>query len=385
MPKLTEDKNNTVIFVTNNKNTPAQNGVIKIEYKLRRSVPEDCHRYLKFYEESIIHGQAAAGELLSLKNQGFVPDLIIGHSWGNSMFVKEVFPDTPYISYVEWYYKYKDSDVDFINKNIDINQKAELVCKNSHILQDLVKSDLVLTATEWQKQQIPEIFHNKVKVIHEGINTDFFKPDNDAEFKIPNSDIVLTKKDKVLTYATRGMEEYRGFPEFMEAASVLMKKEPDLHVVIAGDDRVCYGRKYQDSTFKKEMLKKFEYDMSRLHFVGSLPYPEYLNLLRISTAHIYLTYPFVLSWSLLESMATECVIVASNTQPVTEYMQNGYNGVLVDFYDINAIVNSVSDILHNREKYTEISKNARKTIIEKCEQKDMLKKQLELINSVAKR
>ena len=348
-------------------------------------MPDDCHTYLRFYEEAIIHGQAAANELITLKNQGFVPDLIIGHSWGSSMFVKEVFPDTPYISYVEWYYNCKNSDVDFQNENLGINQKAELVCKNSHILQDLVKSDLVITPTEWQKQQIPEIFRDKVRVIHEGINTEYFKPDNNAEFKIPNRDIVLTKKDKVLTYATRGMEEYRGFPQFMVAASILMQKDPDLHVVVAGEDKVFYGRKLADSTFKREMLNMFKYDMSRLHFTGPLPYDNYLKLLQVSTAHVYLTYPFILSWSLLEAMATGCVVVASNTQPVTEYMKDNYSGILVDFNDVEGIVSKVSEVINNREKYTEITQNARNTVIERCESKDMLKKQQELINSFAKR
>lgn len=378
---LASDKENKVVFVTNNTTTPTSEGVIKIEYKLRRSVPDNCHKYLRFYEEAIIHGQGVANELLVLKKQGFTPDLIIGHSWGNSVFVKEIFPHTPYISLIEWYYNYENSDVDFENKNIDINTKAELVCKNSHILQDLVKSDAILTPTNWQKQQIPEIFHDKVNVIHEGINTNYFKPNEDVRFKIPNTDIVLTKKDKVLTYATRGMEEYRGFPQFMALASVLMEQEPDLHVIIAGEDRVCYGRQLNNTTFKTEMLKKFKYDMSRLHFVGLLPYGEYLKLLQVSRAHVYLTYPFILSWSMLEAMATACTVVASDTAPVTEYMEDNHNGVLVDFYDINAMVEKVSDIIHHPEKYTEIAQNARKTIIERCELKNSIKQQLELIKT----
>lgn len=339
--------------------------------------------YLRFYEESIIHGQAAAGELIALKKQGFVPDLIVGHSWGSSMFVKEIFPNTPYISYVEWYYNCENSDVDFINKNLDINQKAELVCKNSHILQDLVKSDLVVTPTNWQMQQIPEIFRDKVRVIHEGINTQYFQPNNEAKFEIPDSEIVLTRKDKVLTYATRGMEEYRGFPQFMAAASILMQQIPDLHIVVAGEDKVFYGRNLSDTTFKTEMLRMFKYDMPRLHFVGPLPYDNYLKLLQVSSAHIYLTYPFILSWSMLEAMSTGCTVIASNTQPVTEYMKDNYNGILVDFNDINAIVQKTADVIHNREKYAEISQNARKTIIEKCELKNSLEKQMDIINSFA--
>ena len=319
---------------------------------------------------------------MALKNQGFIPDLIIGHSWGNSIFAKDVFPQTPYISYIEWYYNCENSDVDFLDNNININQRAELTCKNSHILQDLVKADLLLTPTEWQKQQIPEIFRSKVKVIHEGINTQFFKPDEDVRFKVPDTDIVLTRKDKVLTYATRGMEEYRGFPEFMEAASILMQKEPNLHVVIAGEDKVCYGRRLVGTTFKAEMLKKFKYDMSRLHFVGKLDYDDYIKLLQVSSAHIYLTYPFILSWSMLEAMAAGCVIIASDTPPVTEYMQDNYNGILVGFNDINAIVEKTTDVINNREKYAEISENASKTIIERCELKGMLNKYINMINSI---
>ena len=371
-----------MIFLTNNTATPADEGVKKIEYKLKRNVPDDCHTYLRFYEEAIIHGQAVAGELLGLKSQGFKPDIIIGHSWGGSLFVKEIFPDTPYISFVEWYYNTENSDVDFVNKNLDINQKAELSCKNSHILQDLVKSDLVLTSTEWQKKQIPAIFDPKIEVIHEGINTNYFKPDDNAEFKIPDTNIVLTKKNKVLTYATRGMEEYRGFPQFMAAASILMQQEPDLQVVVAGEDRVCYGRHLANTTFKQEMLKMFKFDMSRLHFVGRLAYDEYLKLLQVSTAHVYLTYPFVLSWSMLEAMSTGCVVIASNTQPVVEYMEDKKNGLLTEFNDINAVVQYAIDIFHNREKYEEISKNARKTIIERCDLNDMLQKRINLINSL---
>ena len=375
---------NNIVFLTNNTQTPPQDGLKKVVYGLKRKVPDDCHGYLRFYEEAIIHGQAAADMMIRLQNSGFKPDVIVGHSWVASMFAKEVFPDTPYIAYIEWYYNYKNSDFDFANKNLDINDKAKLICKNSHILQDLVRCDMGLCPTNWQKQQIPEIFRKKIKVIHEGINTDVCKPDKNAEFKVPDSDIVLTRKDKVLTYATRGMEEYRGFPEFMKAASILMKKIPDLHVVVSGEDRVCYGRRIANSTFKKEMLKRYNYDMKRLHFTGPLPYLEYIKLLQVSSAHIYLTYPFVLSWSMMEAMATGCVIIASDTEPVREVM-NQDNGILIDFYDTQALVDKAIDVISNKEKYEKISQNARKTIVYKYKLTSMISKQLNLINSVIKK
>ncbi len=382
--ELAKDKNNNVFFVTNNENTQPFGGIKKVIYKLKRQVPDDCHRYLRFYEESIIHGQSAAEALISLQMQGFEPDVIFGHSWGSSLFVKEVFPDVPYVAHLEWYYNPVNSDVDFGGKELDIDAKASLKIKNSHILQDLVSCDYGISPTQWQKAQFPAAFADKIKVMHEGIDVDFCRPDENAEFKVPNTNITLTKKDEILTYATRGMEEYRGFPEFMKAASILMKQRPNLHVLIGGEDRVCYGRHLQNDTFKKKMLRELDFDMSRLHFAGSLMYKDYVKLLQVSTAHVYLTYPFVLSWSFLEAMAAGCRIIASDTPPVKEVMKDGYNGILTDFYDIDALVQKVNMVLDDRNKFDELTVNARKTIVDNYDIKNLLPKEVEFFKSIAK-
>jgi glycosyltransferase involved in cell wall biosynthesis len=380
---LAKDKNNEVVFVTNNTETKTFGGIKKYSYKLKRKVPNNCHRYLRFYEESIIHGQSAAELLISLQQQGFKPDVIFGHSWGSSLFVKEIFPDVPYIAHIEWYYNPVNSDVDFGGKVLDVDERASLKTKNSHILQDLVSCDWGVSPTKWQKSQVPEIFRDKIKVIHEGIDTDFCKPDENVEFKVPNTDIVLTRKDEVVTYATRGMEEYRGFPEFMKAASELLKQRPNLHILVGGEDRVCYGKHLKDDTFKKKMLRELEFDESRLHFVGPLPYNEYVKLLQVSSAHVYLTYPFVLSWSFLEAMAAGCLIVASDTAPVTEVMQDKYNGMLVDFYDIDGIVAKVNELIDHKEKYQLLRENARDVVVKNYDLKMLLPKQIEFLKSVA--
>ena len=381
--ELAKDKNNEVVFVTNNTDTRTFNGIKKYTYKLKRKVPDDCHRYLRFYEESIIHGQSAAEVLISLQQQGFQPDVIFGHSWGSSMFVKEIFPDVPYIAHIEWYYNPVNSDVDFGGKELNIDEKASLKCKNSHILQDLVSCDYGISPTQWQKSQVPKEFQDKITVIHEGIDTSFCKPDENVKFKIPNTDIVLTRDDEVLTYATRGMEEYRGFPEFMKAASILQKQRPNLRVLIAGEDRVCYGRHLKDDTFKKKMLRELEFDESRLHFTGSMMYKDYLKLLQVSTAHVYLTYPFVLSWSFLEAMAAGCRIIASDTEPVKEVMKDKYNGILTDFFDVDALVEKVNDVLDNREKYDFLGENARKTVVENYDLKMLLTKEIDFLKKSA--
>ena len=380
---LAKDKKNNVVFVTNNIETKPFDGIKKVVYKLKRKVPNNCHRYLRFYEESIIHGQSAAEAMITLQQQGFKPDIIFGHSWGSSMFVKEIFPDVPYVAHIEWYYNPVNSDVDFGREPLNIDEKASLKCRNSHILQDLISCDYAISPTEWQKQQVPEIFRSKVTVIHEGINTDICKPNPKAKFKVPDKNITLSANDEVLTYATRGMEEYRGFPEFMKAASILQKQRPNLHVVVAGEDRVCYGRHLKDDTFKQKMLRELEFDESRLHFTGPLAYGEYLKLLQVSSAHIYLTYPFVLSWSFLEAMAAGCCIIASDTAPVVEVMQDKFNGILTDFYDINAMTDKINDVLDNQEKYAIIRENARDTVVQKYDLKKLLPYEIEFLKKIA--
>lgn len=388
LKELSKDPKNEIIFLTGTENKNFIQGVKKIVYYLKRKVPNNCHRYLRQFEESIIHGQGAAESAIKLKNSGFTPDVIYSHGWGNSLFFKDIFPNTPLINYSEWYYNATRSDIDFDKTMPDYDKKAMTRCNNSQFLQDLIASDIATSPTEWQKSQFPKIFHNKIKVIHDGIDTEYFKPDNNVVFEIPNTDVKLTKNDDVLTYATRGMEQYRGFPEFMETAKILLKKRENLNILIAGEDRVCYGPKPKNGTFKEIMLKKLAFtdnELKRLHFTGSLPYGKYLKLLQVSSAHIYLTYPFVLSWSFLEAMSTGCTIIASNTAPVAEMMKNNFNGYLVDFFDIPAIVKKVEYALDNKNspEIIKIKENARKTIIEKYDLKKLLPRHIELIKNTA--
>ena len=377
--ELAKDPSNNIFFLTGTENKNYIRGVKKVVYKLKRKVPENSHRYLKQFEEAIIHGQAAAEAAITLKNSGFIPDVIYAHGWGNSMFFKDIFPDVPLINYCEWFHNAEGSDVDFDGYKPDYDKKAMIRCNNSQFLQDLTSCDAAICPTEWQKKQFPKVFQDKIQVLHDGIDTDFFAPNPDAKFKIPNTDAILTKNDEVLTYATRGMEPYRGFPQFMEAAEVLLQKRPNLKVVIAGEDRACYGPKPIGTTYKELMLKKLNLDMSRVHFAGGLPYEDYLKLLQITSVHFYFSYPFVLSWSMLEAMSAGCLIVASKTQPVEEVITDGHNGLLVDFFDKKGLVEKLDFALENREKLENIKENARKTIVEKYDLKKLLPRHIELI------
>lgn len=372
---LAQNANNLVLFITSSEENYIQ-GVNKLLYKPQRKVAPDIHPYLKEYEEAIIHGQAAADIALAMKKRGIIPDIIFAHSWGSALFMKDIFPETPLLCYFEWFGNSENSVFDFGGNVLDFDKKALIRSNNCRNLIDLYSCDGGISPTQWQKDQFPKEFHDKIEVIHDGIETEFFKPDSNAKFIIKDKNLELSANDEVITYATRGMEPLRGFPQFMEAVAKLQKKRPNAHFVIAGSNFVHYGVGAEKGTYKEIMLNKLRLDMTKIHFVDVLPYPEYLKLLQISSAHVYLTYPYVLSWSILEAMACECCIIASDTQPVTEVIKDNYNGLLVDFYDINGLAQKIEYALNNKEKIQEIRKNARQTILDKYALKDMIPKQL---------
>lgn len=381
---LAQDPKNLVLFITHNDKDEIQ-GINKLSYKLQKEVSPNCHEYLETYEEAILHGQAAANMAGALKQKGIIPDVIIGFSWGPPLFIKEIFQDVPFICYFEWFGKTENSVFDFGGKVLSEDQKARIKCNNSHVLMDLYNCDAGLSPTNWQKAQFPKEYQDKITVIHDGIDTELCKPDENAKFLIKDKNIELGITDEVITYATRGMEAYRGFPEFMYGIDQVLKRRPKAHVVIAGEDAVCYGPKPTDGTYKEYFLKKLNLDINRVHFVGKLPFEEYVQLLKISSAHIYLTYPFILSWSILEAMSCGCCVIASNTAPVLEVIQDNYNGLLVDFSDINKLIEKIEYVLNNQDKIKEIRKNARQTILDKYDIKDRLPEQVNFINSVVQK
>lgn len=383
--ELSKNPSNEIIFLTNTKTSPNIKGIHKIIYELKREVTPNSHRYVRPYEESILHGQAVAEVAINLKKQGFNPDVIYAHSWGNSMFLKDIYPQVPFLGYFEWFYNSESSDIGFAGDTPNYDTKAKIRSKNAPLLIDLYSCDKGISPTYWQKKQFPVEFQDKIEVLHDGVDTDYFIPDTNVEFKVPNTDIILSSKDEVITYATRGMEPYRGFPQFLESVEKLLKKRPNLKVLIGGEDRVCYGAPAPNGkTFKTLMLEKLDLDLSRVYFTGGLPYAEYKKLLQISSAHIYLTYPFILSWSLLEAMSVGCCVIGSKTPPVEEIISNNKNGFLVDFYNIDEISKKIEYALDNKQLLQNIRHNARQTIIEKYDLKKLLPKHLELLNNLAK-
>ncbi len=365
--QLTRNPGNQVVFITMRKegNIP---GVHKIVIERHREVRRETHHYLQSFENAVLQGQAVCRELAKLKAQGFVPDVVYGHSgWGMPTFVKDVFPTSKLVCLFEWYYHAHGSDADFDPSSpLTVDEELKIRVKNAPILLDLDSCDQGVSPTYWQHRQFPVEYQPKISIIHDGIDTEFIKPDPAAKLVLPQIGLDLSEAKEIVTYVARGMEPYRGFPQFIEAVRLITEERPDCHVVIVGDDRAAYGKTLPDGkTYKEAMLEKVPLDMSRVHFTGLLRKVDYLKVLQASSVHVYLTRPFVLSWSMLEAMAAGCLVVASDTAPVTEAIINGTNGILVDFFSPPKIAEKVVDVLVKQEEYREFRLKARQTILER--------------------
>jgi glycosyltransferase involved in cell wall biosynthesis len=320
---------------------PGFDGLIR--YKLARSPHSHQHPYLRSMEAATLHGQAVARVLLEMKRQGFTPDAVLAHpGWGESLYVKDVFPDARLVHYCEWYYNAEGADLGFDPEfPLTFDDRARIRTWNALHALNLAQCDAAVTPTNWQKSRHPEIFQPKITVQHEGIDTEGLCPNPTAVITTPDG-TVLKAGDPVVTYVARNLEPYRGFHVFMRALEKLQAKHKTVHALIVGGDDVSYGQRPKDAKhWREKMLREVKLDPTRTHFLGKLPRAQYVTALQVSAAHVYLTYPFVLSWSLLEAMACGANIVASVTAPVREVIRDGENGVLVPFFDAARIAGAI--------------------------------------------
>jgi glycosyltransferase involved in cell wall biosynthesis len=378
-----------VVFITQ-RTDAALPGVQNIVYQPHRSISQTQHHYLFDTEAGLLNAQAVTRVALDLKESGFTPDVMLGHNgWGEIWFLKDVFPNTPLIGYFEFFYRFLGADVGFDPNDQIIPDTAPRVrTKNLGNLIGLDAVDIGQTPTEWQRSLYPSVYQPKLNVTHEGINTQIVLPEANARLTIPELGINLTREDEVLTYVARNLEPHRGFPEFMRSLPAILEQRPNAQVLIVGGDDVSYGpRLAEGQSYRQKMLAELgsSLDLSRVHFLGKLPYSTYLKVLQISRVHVYLTFPFVLSWSMLESMAAGCLLVASKTAPVEEVVRDGENGFLVDFFSDGAISGRVVEALAaGKDGYADIRQNARQTIIEKYDLRTIcLPAQLRLLNATA--
>jgi glycosyltransferase involved in cell wall biosynthesis len=346
--------------------------------------------YLSRFDLQIRRGQSAAAAANGLKQAGFVPDLICAHpGWGEALFLKDVFPSARLICYQEFYYQREGSDVNFDPEFPTVAEEdfQYLRLRNSNALLSLAAADWSVSPTAWQKSQFPVACQSRISIIHEGIDTDTLRPDPAAWVMLNALGRKLTAQDEVITFVSRNLEPYRGFHIFMRTLPELLRRRPNAIVVIVGGDDVSYGHRLpQGQRYREHYLKEvgLKLDEERVRFVGRVPYEVYINLMQISSAHVYLTYPFVLSWSMLEAMSMGAALVASATPPVQEVIGDRVNGLLVDFFSPPQIVEALCEILDDPERMAVMRKNARDTIINTFDLKTVcLPKQIALLHAVA--
>lgn len=379
-----------VMFLSKDHNGTQLYGVQAAMYKKPRAATQGIHRYLKMAEEAVLEGQMVVRGLDSLTRQtGFVPDVIMGHTgWGSTLYMKDMYPNVPLIGYFEWYYNSVGGDVGYWpDETVTIDDKCRIRTTNAHHLLNLQACDVRYCPTEWQRSQFPAEYRDSMKVIHEGVETDYYKPLPGKKFVLNNDKVKLDLSDceELVTYLSRGMEPYRGFPQFMDAIRLLLQRRPKCHVVLAGSDRACYGPQLSpDKTWMQSEIEKGGYPTDRVHFVGHLTRDEYLMLLQASTVHVYLTRPFILSWSCLESLAAGCCLVGSATPPVEEFVEDGVNGLLANFKRPEHIAYRIEEALDDPELRARLGKAARESIIETVDLKDCLRKEINMIYGAMK-
>jgi glycosyltransferase involved in cell wall biosynthesis len=358
-------------------NRPAEPvpGVRHVLYRDRDFPPADkAHPLagaLNELQGKVARGEACAGAMQAIKLAGFTPDVVVVHpGWGEAFFTADVFPHARQIVYAEYFYGGEGGDSgfdpEFSRPSLAADQRVRI--RNTHLMHGLSACDVALTPTQFQKSRHPAWAQERMRVIHEGINTERFRPDPKASVQLQTAGLTLRPGDEVVTFVVRQLEPYRGYHIFMRALPLLQKLRPNARVVLVGGDGSSYsanpppGKTWRE-IFLGEVVDKL--DMSRVHLVGRVPHKVLTQLMQVSAAHVYLTYPFVLSWSLLEAMSIGCLVVGSDTAPVREVIEHGRNGLLTDFFDVPALANAIADALARGTELAPLRAAARETIVQR--------------------
>lgn len=351
---------------TNNRPSPVRvvkyrkPGEVKLEPRLTRMYAEVSERGVKV--------ALAARQLRA--DHGYVPDVIFGHpAWGETLFLKEVWPEAKLLVYAELMYKTTGLDTDFDPEfaKPGLESRISTTARSAHLIQTLVQADAALSPTQFQASTFPPDLRSKITICFDGVNTKRIRPDAAARYTVPGTDLTFKPGDEVITFVNRSLEPYRGYHIFMRALPEVLAARPNAHVLIVGEEGQSYGAAPPEGSWKSRFLDevKDRLDLTRVHFLGRVPYDKFINILQIGRVHAYLTYPFVLSWSLMESMAAGAMVVASDTAPVREAIQHGENGLLVDFFDVKGWSAALIAALSEPERFAPLRAAARRSVVER--------------------
>lgn len=348
--------------------TREEHGVRVLGWQAERGTTMAAHPWVQDTETKLIRAEAAAKACERLRQQGWTPDLVVGHpGWGEMLFLKHIWPDVPQLHFLEFHYAAQGLDVDFdpeFTKG-EWQEAARVTAKSGPSLLNLESMDMGLSPTHFQASTYPSWVQNRIRVIHDGIDTERICPDPLATWKWKEGCIELKHGDPVITFVNRNLEPYRGYHRLMRSLPRLQEICPEAITVIVGGSDVSYGAAAPGGkTWKDIFLNEVEerIDKSRIVFTGSLSYDSYIRLLQVSACHIYLTYPFVLGWSCLEAMSAGALVIGSATAPVKEVINDGVTGILVDFFDSEALAKSVREALDSGQRIRELRQNARKAV-----------------------
>lgn len=338
------------------------------------------------FETKLLRGVACTQVLEQMKADGFSPDAVVAHpGWGEALFCKDVWPRARLVMFPEFFYSADSADYNFDPEfsRDTVAQRMRLRLKNNVQLHALHAADVGYVPTQWQLSQIPQEYRHKLHVIFDGIDTAVAAPQPGAFLQLKREDVRLTTQSEVITFVNRNLEPYRGFHIFMRALPKILRERPNAHVLIIGRDGVSYGSAPRGGgTWRQAMLKEVgaSLPMERVHFLGGLPYKDYLRVMQVSSCHVYLTYPFVLSWSCLEAMSMGRVVVGSKTGPVQEVIEHGRTGLLFDFFDVEGLAGQVIEVLARRDDFTKLGKQARELVVERYDLRSKcLPQQVQLI------
>ena len=342
------------------------------------------HPFARRFDVESIRAEQVLFAIGDLKAAGFTPDVIVGHcGWGETLPLRAAFPVARIATYCEYYYRSEGQDVHFDPESprIGIDGVVTLHCKNASTLLALAESDLGISPTWWQRHTFPDEFQAKIAVVHEGVDMDKLRPKADARFVLP-SGAVLDRSREIVTFVARNLEPMRGYHIFARALPDILRARPQAQVVIVGGEGVSYGHTPPEgenwkTIFFAEVAPQL--DPSRVHFLPPLAYDDYVSLLQVSSVHIYLTYPFVLSWSLVEAMAVGCTIIGSDTPPLQEVIEHGYNGWLTPFHDSAALARLVVKALAEPQSVAGFGEAARAVAFERFEKQACIAQALNVL------
>ena len=342
-------------------------GVNLLRYSLTDVDVSPSHPFARRFDMECHRAEQVLYALSSLASSGFTPDIIMAHpGWGETLPLGTIFPNARILLYCEFFYGVADRDVGFDPEfpETGTDGHVALHLKNAATLLALADCDFGISPTAWQRSTFPKEYQSNISVIHEGVDVGIVKPAPHAVFHLASGQ-ELRRSDEVVTFVARNLEPLRGYHTFMRALPQIMAKRPHAQILLIGGDGVSYGAsppqgKNWKSIFFDEIADGV--DQNRIHFAGRLSYSDYLSALQISSAHVYLTYPFVLSWSLLEAMSAGCLVIGSDTAPVREVL-NGKNGMLVPFFNVEGLAAQIIEALAYPRRFRAFRVEARRTVL----------------------